>query len=82
MNSRLEQRVRAIEARNRSVEKDKAWEVSPVRRSSIAVLTYLSIVAYLIATSQPDPFITALIPVIGYIVSTLILGGVRKYLNK
>ena len=39
MQSNFEQRLAAIEERNRRVETDKAWEISWMRRIAIAVMT-------------------------------------------
>ncbi len=39
MSKTLEQRVQELEARNKRVEADKAWETSWARRVAIAVLT-------------------------------------------
>ena len=74
----LEKRVAAIEQRNAKVELDKRWETSITRRASIAVLTYGVVVGYLFAIGKDKPFINALVPVSGFILSTLALGFVRK----
>jgi len=73
----LEKRIAAIEARNKKVEADKAWEVSWVRRLSIATLTYLVVATFLIAIKKPQPFINAFVPSIGFVLSTLVMGQVR-----
>lgn len=73
----LEKRVAAIEARNTKVELDKAWEVSWVRRLSIAVLTYSAIVIYLHIIHNNEPFINAAVPVVGFMLSTLLLRRVK-----
>lgn len=73
----LEARVEAIEARNKKVEQDKAWEVSWTRRVSIAVLTYAVIVTYLFVINNSDPWINAAVPVVGFILSTLAMSWVK-----
>lgn len=73
----LEQRVEAIEARNKKVEQDKAWEVSWTRRVSIAGLTYIVIVAYLLVINNSNPWINAAVPVVGFILSTLAMSWVK-----
>jgi len=75
--SDLEKRVATIEARNKKVEADKAWETSWTRRISIAVLTYVVIVIYLSVINNNAPFINALVPVVGFLLSTLVMGRVR-----
>ena len=78
----LETRVEAIEARNKKVEQDKAWEVSWTRRVSIAVLTYAVIVAYLFAINNSSPWINAAVPVVGFVLSTLAMSWVKKLWQK
>lgn len=75
--SDIEKRIEAIEARNKKVEADKAWETSWARRLSIAVLTYFVVVVFLIAIKKPQPFINAFVPPIGYVLSTLVMSGIR-----
>jgi hypothetical protein len=69
----LEQRIEQLEARNQRVEADKAWETSLVRRLGIMLLTYLVVVCYLRFVVHIDPWINALVPVIGFFLSTLTL---------
>lgn len=77
----LEKRVRALEARNKRVEADKAWETSWLRRLSIAGLTYVVVTSYLFAIGNDKPLINALVPVVGYLLSTLVLGRIRQRWN-
>lgn len=76
--SELQQRVEDLEARNKRVEHDKAWETSWVRRISIMALTYLVVVFYLAFIVGIDPWINALVPVIGYFLSTLTVSAVKS----
>ena len=73
----LEQRIASIESRNKKVEADKAWEISWARRLSIGALTYLVVAIFLIAINKPQPFINAFVPPIGFLLSTLVMGGIR-----
>lgn len=75
----LEQRVAQLEARNRRVEGDKAWETSWTRRLSIMLLTYLTVVVFLYYVVHTDPWINALVPVIGFFLSTLTVSQLKKY---
>lgn len=43
----LKQEIENIKARNKRVEKDKAWETSLTRRIFIAVSTYILVVVFL-----------------------------------
>ena len=79
----LEKRVEKIEARNKKVELNKAWETSMTRRICIMVLTYLVVLAYLFLVDKINNiFLSALVPVIGFTLSTLSLGLVRKAWEK
>lgn len=71
MKKTIEERLEVIEARNRRVESDKAWETSWTRRISVMVLTYLVVVVYLRFVVHIDPWVNALVPVIGFALSTL-----------
>ncbi len=74
----LENRVEAIEKRNARVELDKAWEISWTRRISIGLLTYAVILVYLIVIDDDKPFINAAVPIVGFLLSTLVLHQVRN----
>lgn len=76
-NEDLEKRIALLEARNHRVEADKAWETSWIRRLSIMVLTYFVVVAYLAFVVYIDPWINALVPVIGFFLSTLTISLVK-----
>lgn len=67
----LETRIKLIETRNDRVEADKAWETSLVRRCLLAAFTYLSIGLYLQAINIDRPWINAIVPAIGFMISTL-----------
>ncbi len=77
----LEERIARLEIRNQRVEADKGWETSWLRRLSIIALTYLTVVFYLRYVVHIDPWINALVPVIGYSVSTLSLDFLKKQWN-
>lgn len=78
MSNNFEKRIAAIEARNRSVEDDKAWETSWTRKLSIMTLTYLVVVAYLYFVVKIGPWINALVPVLGFLLSTLTVSFLKK----
>jgi hypothetical protein len=82
LSNSLEARVRAIEERNRKVEQDKTWETSWTRRISFAVLTYMVVTGYLFAIGDSQPFINALVPPIGFVLSTLVLKSIRNIWQK
>lgn len=79
MNDRsLEDRVTTLETRNKRVESDKAWETSWTRRIAIMALTYLTVVAYLHFVIKTEPWLNALVPVTGFLLSTLTVGYLKK----
>lgn len=69
----LEQRVKKIEERNREVEANKAWETSWSRKVLIAIFTYLAIALYLKYIVGINPWINAIVPTVGFLLSTLTL---------
>lgn len=70
---KLEQRVEAIEKRNSRVESDKAWSDSWTRKILIALFTYLSIGLYFEYILEIDPWLNAIVPTLGFLLSTLTL---------
>lgn len=78
----LEKRILAIEERNLKVEADKAWETSWTRKISVAILTYAVVSAYLIFIDNDKPFINALVPAVGFLLSTLVLKQIRNIWQK
>lgn len=79
----LEKEVAAIKARNKRVETDKAWETSWTRRICIMVLTYAVVVLYSTTISQiSSVWLSSLVPVMGFLLSTLSLRLVRKLWEK
>jgi hypothetical protein len=74
----LEARITKLEARNRRVEADKAWETSWTRRLLLMLLTYIVVVFYLRFVVHIDPWINGLVPVIGYTLSTLTINFAKQ----
>jgi uridine kinase len=68
---KLEQEISKIKERNSKVEADKAWETSLFRKALIAILTYAVIVLFFYFADLPKPFINAIVPTIGFVLSTL-----------
>ena len=82
-DSSIEKRLSAVEARNQRVEVDKAWETSLTRRSLLIFFTYVSIGLYMNAIGVKDPWLNAVIPSIGFLLSTLTLPLFKKlWINK
>jgi len=74
----MKKEISALKERNRKVEIDKAWETSKTRRLVIALMTYIIIVIFLILIKAPNPWLNALVPVAGFILSTLTLSELKK----
>jgi len=75
----LEQEINKIKERNSKVEADKAWEISLCRKIIIAILTYLVIVLFIYFANLPKPFVNALVPTLGFILSTLTVSIFKKF---
>ncbi len=69
----IKKRVGKIEERNKNVEVNKAWETSFTRRILILIFTYLAIALYLKFIVGIDPWINAIVPAVGFLLSTLTL---------
>ncbi|MBI2356879.1 hypothetical protein HYV12_02405 [Candidatus Dojkabacteria bacterium] len=74
----IEERVLKIEERNRRVELDKEWETSLARKVLIAILTYIVITLFFLVTQNSSPFLNAIIPTLGFLLSTLSLNYAKK----
>ncbi len=74
----IEIRIAQIEERNRRVEAEKAWETSAVRKASIVLLTYLLMIILFCSIGSQEPFSNALVPTLGYFLSTLSLEWIRR----
>jgi hypothetical protein len=75
----IEARLVAIELRNSAVARDKAWETSLTRRSLIAFISYIVTGFLLVLLGSNAAWFYALLPVVGYLVSTLTLPYFRKF---
>ena len=79
----FEKEINEIKARNKRVEANKAWETSWTRRICIMILTYIVVITYSYVIKEFDNiFLSSLVPVIGFTLSTLSLRLVRKIWEK
>jgi hypothetical protein len=76
---RLEAEMEAVKQRNVRVEADKRWETSAFRVGWIAAVTYVvsSLVLRLIGVERF--FESALIPLVGYVLSTQTLPRLKQW---
>ena len=79
----LQEEIEKIKTRKARVELDKAWETSWTRRICIALLTYFVVVIYsFMITKFDNIWLSSIVPVIGFILSTLSLKFVRHIWEK
>ena len=79
----LEKEIIQIKERNKRVELDKKWETSWTRKICIMILTYIVVIIYSYVIRNIDNiFLSSLVPVIGFTISTLSLKLVRKIWEK
>ena len=75
----IEQEINQIKESNKRVELDKKWETSWTRKICIMILTYIVVVIYSYIVRNYDKiFLSSLVPVIGFTLSTLSLKYIRK----
>lgn len=79
----LEEEIIKIKERNKNVELDKKWETSFIRKLCIMILTYIVVIIYSYVIKEYDNiFLSSLVPVIGFTLSTLSLRLVRNIWEK
>ena len=82
-NKELEKQLNKIKKRNQRVELDKKWETSYTRRIFIMLITYFVVVIYSIMIQKMNSiWLSSLVPVIGFLLSTLSLKMIRKIWEK
>lgn len=67
----IEAEINKIKLRNARVEDDKAWETSAVRKILIAIVTYILIGVYMTILGIGKPWLNAVVPTCGFVLSTL-----------
>ena len=79
----LKKELEEIKLRNKRVELDKRWETSVTRKICICILTYIVVLIYSnMVNKSNNIFLSSLVPVIGFFLSTLSLRLVRKLWEK
>lgn len=79
----LEKEIEQIKQRNQKVEQDKRWETSGTRKVCICILTYIVVIIYSYLTKKINNiFLSSLVPVIGFTLSTISLNFIRKMWEK
>lgn len=75
----IEDRLTAIEQRNRRVEAEKAWETSWVRVLTVTIGTYVAATLLLWMIDVPNPYLGSLVPALGFLVSTRSLPSLKHW---
>lgn len=75
----LTREINQIKERNKRGEIDKAWETSNTRRVALIIFTYLSIGLYMQFIGVVNPWLNAVIPSLGFLLSTLTLPYIKNY---
>ena len=75
----LEKRIKDIEKRNKRVESDKAWETCMLRKILIIVFTYIFAVLYLKVADTTNPLLGAVVPCVGFYLSTQSINIIKKW---
>lgn len=79
----LQFEIEKIKERNARVELDKRWETSWTRRLVICILTYIVVLVYSITINKiSNVWLSSIVPVIGFTLSTLSLKFIRKIWEK
>lgn len=82
-NKDLENEIIKIKERNKRVELDKKWETSWTKKICIMILTYIVVLTYsYVIRNYDNIFLSSLVPVIGFTLSTISLKFVRKIWEK
>lgn len=79
MDKKLEERIKAIEERNKRVEGDKGWETCNLRKILIIVFTYIFAVLYLKIADTTNPWFGAVVPCVGFFLSTQSINIIKKW---
>lgn len=74
----IEEEILKIQNRNKEVEFNKAWETSTLRKFMICSITYLFISLTMYSLEIEKPLINAIIPTLGFFLSTLSLNFAKK----
>lgn len=74
----IEEEIEKIKERNKKVEANKAWETSVTRKIVVTLLTYFVMILVMHALKMPQPFVGAIIPTLGFMLSTVSANLVKR----
>ncbi len=75
----LQTEINEIKARNARVEADKKWETSSARKLVILGLTYLCMSLFFYVAKLGNPLVNAIVPSLGFFLSTLAVPFAKKW---
>ncbi len=78
----LKEEIQKLKARNLEKDQNKAWETSFIRKILIAVLTYFVMIILMGSIGVDDPEVNAIVPTLGFLLSTLSLSLVKSLWSK
>lgn len=78
----LQNEIDNLKDRNKRVEAEKAWETSWQRKISILIITYILMSLIFFTLENPHPLTNAIIPTLGYFLSTLTFWVLQKQFLK
>ena len=83
MEKNIDEEIEKIWERNKRVELDKKWETSFTRRAFVCLITYVIVVIYSFMIQKiSNVWLSSLVPVIGFTLSTLSLKLIRNIWEK
>lgn len=74
----LKREIENIKKRNQDVELNKSWETSVTRRVTLMLCTYLVLGFYMNVINVSEPWLNAIVPTVGFMLSTLTLSLLKK----
>lgn len=75
----LKKEIETIKERNLRVEADKAWETSNFRIFSITIIIYIIAAILLYSIGANNYLLGALVPAIGFFLSTQTLPAIKRW---
>ena len=74
----LQSEIDLLKSRNEKVELEKKWETSWQRKIGIIITTYIVMVLIFSGLKNSAPFTSAIIPTLGYTLSTLSMSWIKN----
>ena len=75
----LKSEIELLKLRNAEKDSNKSWETSSTRKILIALFTFFVMVLLMGAIGVSEPFLQAIIPTVGFLLSTLSLSLLKHF---